>query len=80
MAVHNLGDIAAGLMLAASPWLFGFADESVNVWAPHVVVGLAAIFLGLTAKQQGGYRYRTATAQRVRLDTPASMFPLCQQQ
>jgi hypothetical protein len=44
-------------MLAASPWLFGFADGSANAWLPHVVVGLAAIFLGLTTKQQGGDRY-----------------------
>ena len=57
MAVHNLIDIAAGALLVASPWLFGFADDSANVWAPHVVVGLAAIFLGLTTKQRGGYRY-----------------------
>jgi hypothetical protein len=58
MAVHNLIDIVAGAVLAASPWLFGFADESANVWVPFVLVGLAAIFLGLTTKQQGGYSYR----------------------
>ena len=57
MAVHNLIDIVAGALLLASPWLFGFADESANVWLPHVIVGLAAIFLGLTTKQQG-YSYR----------------------
>jgi SPW repeat len=61
MAVHNLIDIAAGIVLAASPWLFGFADNSTNVWVPHLVVGLAAIFLGLTTKQQGGYRYGAPT-------------------
>ena len=60
MAVHNLIDVVAGAFLAASPWLFGFADESLNVWLPHVVVGLAAIFLGLTTKQAGGYSYRKA--------------------
>jgi hypothetical protein len=60
MAVHNLIDIVAGGLLAASPWLFGFADESANVWLPHVVVGLAAVFLGLTTKQRGGYGYRKA--------------------
>ena len=58
MAVHNLIDIVAGAVLAASPWLFGFADESANVWLPHLVVGLAAIFLGVTTKQSGGYSYR----------------------
>jgi hypothetical protein len=58
MAVHNLIDIAAGALLAVSPWLFGFGDESANVWVPHLVVGLAAIFLGLTTIQSGGYSYR----------------------
>jgi hypothetical protein len=58
MAVHNLIDVAAGALLAASPWLFGFADNSANVWVSHLVVGLAAIFLGLTTVQQGGYSYR----------------------
>ena len=57
MAVHNLFDIAAGTVLAASPWIFGFADESVNVWVPHLIVGFAAIFLGLTTVQRGGYSY-----------------------
>ena len=33
MAVHNLIDIVAGAVLALSPWIFGFADESANVWA-----------------------------------------------
>jgi hypothetical protein len=28
------------------------------VWVPHVVVGLAAVGLGLMTKQEGGYRYR----------------------
>ena len=66
MAVHNLIDIAAGALLVASPWLFGFADQTANVWLPHVVVGLAAIFLGLTTKQAGGYSYRhTDTAATV---------------
>jgi hypothetical protein len=32
------------------------------VWAPHVIVGLAAIFLGLTTRQQGGYSYRRGAA------------------
>ena len=62
MAVHNLIDIVAGIVLAASPWIFGFADETANVWVPFVVVGSAAVFLGLTTKQAGGYRYRRPSA------------------
>ena len=62
MAIHNLIDVVAGTLLALSPWLFGFADESANVWVPHVVVGLAAVFLGLTTKQRGGYSYKRGAA------------------
>jgi hypothetical protein len=62
MAVHNVIDVVAGTALAASPWIFGFADQSANVWAPHLIVGLAAIFLGLTTKQSGGYSYAKTTA------------------
>ena len=64
MAVHNLIDIAAGTVLAASPWIFGFADETANVWLPHVIVGAAAIFLGLTTVQRGGYSYSKSAAAR----------------
>jgi SPW repeat-containing protein len=60
MAVHNVIDIVAGVFLALSPWLFGFADEGTQFWAPFVVIGVAAIFLGLTTKQAGGYSYRKA--------------------
>lgn len=62
MAVHNLFDVAAGSLLAASPWIFGFADETANVWVPHLIVGLAAVFLGLTTVQRGGYSYSKSGA------------------
>jgi hypothetical protein len=32
----------------------------VNFWLPFVVIGVAAIGLGLTTKQQGGYSYHTS--------------------
>jgi len=57
-SLSSCAEARAGTLLAASPWIFGFADETANVWVPHLVVGLAAIFLGLTTKQQGGYSYR----------------------
>lgn len=62
MAVHNLIDIVAGAVLAASPWIFGYADEGTNYWLPFVVIGVAAIFLGLTTRQQGGYSYRKTSS------------------
>ena len=39
MAVHNLIDVIAGALLVASPWLFGFADDGANFWAPWGVGG-----------------------------------------
>jgi len=40
MPVHLVLDAGSGILLAASPWLFGFADD---IWWPHVVVGLFEI-------------------------------------
>jgi uncharacterized membrane protein HdeD (DUF308 family) len=51
MWVHNTLDIVAGVVLAASPWIFGFADESANVWVPHLLAGIAAVVLGLVTVQ-----------------------------
>ena len=62
MSVHNLIDVVAGGFLAASPWLFGYAHEGANFWVPQVVIGLAAVALGLTTKQSGGYAYRKPVA------------------
>lgn len=39
--VGHLGvDGLAGALLAASPWLFGFADQ---VWLPHLALGLTEV-------------------------------------
>lgn len=40
MPVHIGLDIGGGVLLAVSPWLFGFADV---VWVPHLLVGLIEI-------------------------------------
>jgi hypothetical protein len=40
MPVHLALDIASGILLAASPWLFGFANE---VFWPHLILGLIEI-------------------------------------
>lgn len=49
MTVHLGIDALAGLFLAASPWLFGFAD---SVYLPHVILGIgeigAALFTATT--------------------------------
>ncbi|MEW4567695.1 SPW repeat protein [Tautonia sp. JC769] len=40
MPMHLALDAVAGIFLALSPWLFGFAEF---VWVPHVVVGVLEI-------------------------------------
>ncbi|WP_035332968.1 SPW repeat domain-containing protein [Dyadobacter crusticola] len=44
MSVHLNVDIVTGLFLAASPWIFGFADQ---VYLPHVILGLFETAAGL---------------------------------
>lgn len=48
MPTHLWLDAAAGLLLAASPWLFGFSDL---VWAPHLVLGLLELGAALMTKK-----------------------------
>lgn len=47
LPVHLTVDVATGVLLAASPWLFGFADR---VFWPHLVVGLLEIGAGLMSR------------------------------
>lgn len=44
MRGHLALDLAGGVLLAASPWLFGFAD---HVWLPHVGFGLFSVAASL---------------------------------
>ena len=58
MPVHLGLDVAAGLLLAVSPWLFGFAGR---VWVPHVILGLAEIGAGLMTRTVPGTTAGTPT-------------------
>ncbi len=44
MKTHLGLDVASGLLLAASPWLFNFSKK---VWIPHVALGLLTAGMGL---------------------------------
>ncbi len=43
MPVHLVFDLVASIFLIASPFLFGFINESPNAWLPHIAVGVAVI-------------------------------------
>lgn len=47
MPVHLGLDLVAGLLLAASPWLFGFSDR---VWLPHLLLGACEIMASLITR------------------------------
>ena len=47
MGTHLTLDLLSGLVLAASPWLFGFSDF---VWVPHVVLGVLEVGASLMTK------------------------------
>ena len=47
MPVHLFLDVAAGALLAVSPWLFGFADR---IFWPHLILGVLEIGTGLMTR------------------------------
>ena len=47
MPLHLLLDAGSGLLLAASPWLFGFAGL---VYLPHLVIGIFEIAASLMTR------------------------------
>ncbi len=53
MPYHLILDVLGGSLLAGSPFLFGFA---YIIWVPHVVLGLAAMTLGLVTQTQATRR------------------------
>lgn len=52
MKTHLSLDVITGLVLAASPWIFGFAEF---VYLPHLVLGILEIGAALTTYQEPDY-------------------------
>lgn len=63
MRTHLGLDVLSGALLAASPWLFGFAEL---VYWPHLLLGIAEIGAGLLTQQVPGYRATTAAPSHER--------------
>jgi len=45
--IHLMLDVLSGILLAASPWIFGFSDK---IYLPHLILGLYEIAAGLMTK------------------------------
>jgi hypothetical protein len=54
MRYHLMIDFLAALLLALSPFLFGFNNKEPNAWLPHVVVGIAVVVVVIVSKTQPG--------------------------
>src|SRR4051812_10763828 len=52
LPMHLTMDVLAGVILAVSPFVFGFSDEGVNAWLPHLIVGLGLIAAGLLTQRE----------------------------
>jgi hypothetical protein len=63
LRTHLAMDVVAGIVLALSPFVFGFSDEGTNAWLPHVLVGLGLIGSGLMTQPERETG-RTAAARR----------------
>lgn len=56
MPAHLAFDALSGVMLAASPWLFGFAKAGKRYWLPHTIVGGQEVLAALMTKTQPPYK------------------------
>lgn len=50
MPYHLIIDFVAALVLAISPFLFGFSNRPLNVWLPHLIVGIVVILVVLVSQ------------------------------
>ena len=58
MPVHLVIDGAGGALLAASPWLLGFADRTSGV---HLAFGLFSVAASLTTRREPARRARAGS-------------------
>ncbi len=70
MPTHLTLDMASGVLLAISPWLFGFSEI---VWAPHLLIGIIEIATAMMTQRvpadggrsrAGGLGHHTSGAYR----------------
>jgi hypothetical protein len=50
MPVHLVLDFVAAAFLVVAPFLFGFANQGLNVWLPFVIAGVGVILLVIVSQ------------------------------
>jgi len=54
MSYHLVVDFIAAVLLAASPFIFGFIGAKPNAWLPHIVVGLTVVLVVIVSRTHPG--------------------------
>jgi hypothetical protein len=52
MPLHLALDATKGLVMAASPWLFGFAKKGTRYWLVHLLMGTAGVVVAATTRMR----------------------------
>ena len=60
-------DYLVGILLIASPWLFGFANIPDAKWTP-IVLGLVALLMSLVTDYEGGLIRKLPMAAHLNMD------------
>ena len=50
MPAHLTLDVASGALVAALPWLLGFAKNGQRHWLPHALMGTSEVLIALMSK------------------------------
>lgn len=65
--IHGMLDYGMGLILIASPWLFGFARGGAETWLP-VILGLGVILYSLFTDYELGVVRKLSMSAHLTLD------------
>jgi hypothetical protein len=65
--VHGVLDYMMGILLIASPWLFGFASNGMETWVP-VILGVSAIIYSLMTNYELGLSDNLSMRTHLTLD------------
>lgn len=71
--VHGMMDYLSGLLLMASPWLFGFADGGAAQWIP-VVVGATILLMSLFTDYELSIAKRIPMSGHLAMDVLGGLF------
>lgn len=62
MTYHLIFDVVACVLLATSPFVFGFINQAPNAWLPHIILGIGVILLVLVTQTRSQPKKAPAAA------------------